>query len=82
MYCLTCLSNLNIFLFLLSFEDFIILIFLSLFVLVTNDISNGVGRISELINDVEPLSETIHSRNSFLFLIVADKHKNLISWCA
>ena len=44
----------------------------------TSDISSGTGLFSDIINDVGPLNETIHSRNSFLFFIVAERHKNLI----
>ena len=47
-------------------------------IIATNDISSGTGLFSEIINDVGPLNDTIQSRNSFLFFIVADKQRNFI----
>ena len=63
--------------FFLSFVDFII--FKSLFdlELATKDISKGIGLVLECINEVVPLNETNHSKNSFLLLIVAERDRTL-----
>ena len=74
----TCLENLKIGVFFLFFVDFIILNFLVILLVATKEISSGTGLFSEMIKEVGPLSETIQSRNSFLFFIVAERHSNLI----